>query len=182
MRRQLFNTIAVLSVLLFIALAAMWLRSNRTEDVIVWVGANDCFGMLSVRGAVLVDWRFEASGFRRPGSWDPGGWEYSNGRAVRSPWTDSFRWPLYHHYAYHGSRGWAVIIPYWIVALVASIAPLRWMQLLMRARRIEPHYCRSCGYDLRATPDRCPECGEVPEPPHNPPMQRTATASSGALG
>jgi rubrerythrin len=47
-----------------------------------------------------------------------------------------------------------------------AILPLSWLivEIFRRSRpKPNPHACRHCGYDLRATPDRCPECGNVPK-------------------
>ena len=51
-------------------------------------------------------------------------------------------------------------VPYWAVCLPAAAAPLA---LLWRSRKTRRRQrsglCPACGYDLRATPGRCPECG-----------------------
>ena len=51
-------------------------------------------------------------------------------------------------------------VPYWLLAILAAALPFASLlaRLRTRARRITGR-CAACGYDLRATPDRCPECG-----------------------
>ena len=53
-----------------------------------------------------------------------------------------------------------LLIPYWAVASILLVLPGRQaLVCLRRWRRPLPGCCPRCGYDLRATPDRCPECG-----------------------
>jgi hypothetical protein len=56
--------------------------------------------------------------------------------------------------------------PYWILMLVFLIPPGIRLYIRHRDRlKVELGLCKICGYDLRATPLRCPECGTVPETP-----------------
>jgi len=62
--------------------------------------------------------------------------------------------------------GWGLLVPAWIpflltLALPAARAVPAWSRL-RRSRRIAAGLCTACGYDLRATPGRCPECGTGP--------------------
>ncbi|HLL90613.1 MAG TPA: hypothetical protein VK324_15035 [Tepidisphaeraceae bacterium] len=53
---------------------------------------------------------------------------------------------------------YTLALPHW---LLAGLVLLAWRRL----RPPKPGCCHKCGYDLRATPDRCPECGAVPASP-----------------
>jgi hypothetical protein len=59
-------------------------------------------------------------------------------------------------------QGWEFAIPDWMIIGLAVVLPWRWFVLAKRHRN-RPGFCGQCGYDLRATPDRCPECGAALE-------------------
>jgi len=93
---------------------------------------------------------------------------------------------VHKEYLFHGFvyvRGWIPVrglgargpgikwIDDWLIVGVPSVLALplllalpasrlsRWRRTLRRRRRQRSGLCESCGYDLRATPDLCPECG-----------------------
>ena len=55
-----------------------------------------------------------------------------------------------------------VTLPYSAVSVPCLFAPIGWSILAYRRRiRRSAGRCVGCGYDLRASPDRCPECGRA---------------------
>lgn len=84
-------------------------------------------------------------------------------RFLRGPMQTHFRFIGFAagSYTLDSSPGQAgridIFWPCWFQMLVIAAFPL-WCFWRRRARTPEG-YCRRCGYDLRATPHRCPECG-----------------------
>jgi hypothetical protein len=63
-------------------------------------------------------------------------------------------------------RGWAytsVDIPLWCVLLAFCVPD--GIARIRRAARMRTGRCANCGYDLRGSPQRCPECGQPAQRP-----------------
>ena len=171
MKRTLFTLASALSLLLLLlATAVLWVRSYVVVDdlmlsptVLLKSGDGTVSVITSTRRQIYVPDSREMDEFRSGASshWKRLGMEY-------------FRYgPL----SYDPTEWTVVRVTYCLVALAAAALPVI-SGLRMWHHRTRPGTsarCKQCGYDLRATPDRCPECGMAVE-------SVTASAASASHG
>ena len=188
MRRKLFNFAAALSaaVCLFALLLALdaSIHRDRYDRLLLDVSLpgnlqlylRDSFALrtrghlnneewVSGRSKGIAQFNYERFNFR----FEVDYWNYSTTTSYPPP---EQRGPI---------AGWTVGVPFWFVILISAPVPSIWMarraRQRKRLRRRQRGACEQCGYDLRGSPERCPECGATP-PPHNPAMQRTGAAGT----
>lgn len=179
MKQRLFNLAAAISLLLCVAMIGLMLCGLWRVDTLAkytWDPQQRILsrteitftGNLSLRGRssrgltasrTTVDQlvsRLDTAGEMQWRHWPDGAaldprflsFHYDNNRGVL---TNGLEW-----------KSWVIAIPYWPLVLLSGITPLVWLVAFKRKRRRDfAGRCLACGYDLRATPERCPECGTI---------------------
>jgi hypothetical protein len=182
MIRRLFTTVSALSLLMLVAIAALWVRCYWIRDTFEWLRQRN-------HNYTLVHWEIS---FARPGvisveQW----WQTFNSatglgenyqrlaglrvhegnadqlsvvdippRSVRSCQLLGFCCDQTLDGSFFGTTGSGEVflsVPYWLLLVTTGVLPSIWIR--KRFHRNKCGRCRTCGYDLRATRDRCPECG-----------------------
>ncbi|HEY7119570.1 MAG TPA: hypothetical protein VH475_23460 [Tepidisphaeraceae bacterium] len=180
----------LISVLLCLAAAAMWLRSRWVADELTLEfrpapnrRALSAHYLISARGVLEYTRMTSPSAAPEQGgtfdhAWSSGPQQMLLSLECEQP-VEEFPWPAWTRWGFHWSddrggqtdhRFVTVSAPYWFAVLFFAAAPAialtnalrRGHRRQRRTRRQETHRCPVCGYDLRATPERCPECGSVP--------------------
>ena len=168
MKRRLLNLVIVLSLVLFLSTVAAWVASSSRAHVIDWGGDASAVTAGVFRGGCFVGWAWwgaserRGAGFRYrslaaselPRRFDPVS-GYATTRRFAGFGLGSTRAPQ--------SGTTMVALPLWPFVLLSLAPPTAgWRARHRRLRRMRTERCPACGYDLRATPGRCPECGNAP--------------------
>src|SRR5690348_2421946 len=135
MCRRFTAILSALSLMLFVAAVALWICSHDSTCVL----ASHAIGDTDIRA-----WNGELC-LRGSNRYDP----LPSGRAL-----------YFAGFAYFSSSAFSILlVPLWSVLLGTGVTFLLTLRLALL--RPKHGHCLRCGYDLRATPDRCPECGTV---------------------
>jgi hypothetical protein len=159
--RLLLNAATAVSLVLFAAVAVPWVRSYHIAEGYAWADpARPAYVEISARDGRF--WLYRNAGAPAPSDTARGGFHYRyfagdpDGRRDGGAGGFSVANPR--------PGRWWVGVPGWFACAAAATLPALWVRRATR-RRPGDGCCPACGYDLRATPDRCPECGTSREVP-----------------
>jgi hypothetical protein len=158
MRRRLFNLLAPLSLLAGIAVAGAWVRIHGDQRAIMIATGNGSVGLMWQEDRLHA---FREEGLPLAiGIYDAWGLAPEILSSEQHWWNrrgfycGSYEVPRWEYRTYQASA------PCWFLQLMTLILPVAWLvKRRLRLQRERKGQCRRCGYDLRATPERCPECG-----------------------
>jgi hypothetical protein len=174
LRHWLFNLLATASLLLCITSITLWIRSltnsesldrqthngithGDSQEEIMWGDG----GLMLSYTSYNVWSGFKINGFDLTDPHPPGTtWSFG----PYLPWPSwDYRFADISKFSEGDSLSYYFRARLWLVAAVTSLLPILWLRGKLRKRRKrQMGLCPNCGYDLRATPDRCPECGAIP--------------------
>lgn len=180
MRRVLFAIISGLSLLLFFATVAIWIRSDFFRDTLMYAktGGN-LHTIQSLLGNLHIISQLDGGSSGGPLFWRTDRLSpdaiWNGGMSgypvqIRKHLGFVFQSYTLDHYNLSGlfpgiitTHHRLIVIPYWSAALLFAILPTIWIWRFVKyGHRRKIGHCPKCNYDLRATPERCPECGWVP--------------------
>jgi hypothetical protein len=171
--RFLHSVVLAICITLLVLVLTAWLRSRTRDEEIGWLETDI---------GPQVDLAWDRVGVR----FEYWYWPQRMVKGQTMPlWCHGSNKQIYFR-TYHGESGmgWSdrlpllnragfsavalpvdfrLLVPFWFLALLMLILPsVSAVRFARRRRAHPPGVCQNCGYDLRMTPDRCPECGVVP--------------------
>jgi hypothetical protein len=153
MRRSLFHIVACLSLLLCLGSIVFWYRSHRIISPTLKIADSINIRKTSPRYWIVT----------HPNS-------LTLCRQVGKNWDHPLKEFKLLGVRFGGLYGqdsmlWNLVIPFWLLTTIFAVFPVFQVALLIRAfkksLRNAHGLCLHCGYDLRASPERCPECGQA---------------------